>query len=402
MRKDLLRLILSCALLLFIFTFAQADTARDLTAECTFRMPYPKSGATLLRDRNNETMYECDALLEPKLYITTGENSIASVYLEFGRRRMPFDVQVKENDAWRTIAHCEARYAQEYVAFPPVKGELRLLFDTKGYAEKVGVSEIYCFSEGEADESIVHLWQPTAEKADLLVVVAHPDDEVLWLGGCIPYYAGERDMQVAVMFLTCSHPFREIELLNCLWHCGVRSYPLVGRFQDAVTTSVEDTYLRWNREKLNRYLIDSLRTLRPEVVVTHGFDGEYGHFHHKTIAYSMQRTVQMAAEENEYSILPLWQVKKLYHHGGDNPTTVMDWDQPLAAFQGKTGYEMACEGFLKHVSQTRTWYSVAKRHERWDSYVFSLTASTVGDDVSGGDLFENIPAECISTYIRGE
>jgi len=41
---------------------------------------------------------------------------------------------------------------------------------------------------------------------------------------------------------------------------------------------------------------------------------------------------------------------------------------------------------------------VARRHERWDSYVYTLTASTVGDDVLAGDLFENIPAECISTY----
>ena len=114
--------------------------------------------------------------------------------------------------------------------------------------------------------------------------------------------------------------------------------------------------------------------------------------------YALQRTVELAAAENEYSALPLWQVKKLYHHGGDSPTTVMDWDQPLQAFQGKTAYEMACEGFSKHVSQTRTWYSVARRHERWDSYVYSLTASAVGDDAVGGDLFENIPAECISTY----
>ena len=398
MRKNLLRLILFCALLLFVFS-AQADVARDITRDCAFRLTYPKSSAANICDRSNETMYESDQLLEPRLYITVpSDTPVASVYLEYGRKKLPFDVQVKQDGVWQTVAACAGNYAQEYISFPPVTGEIRLQFITGKYAEKVGISEIYCFTEGEIDESIVHLWQPAPKKADLMIVMAHPDDEVLWLGGCIPYYAGERQMNVAVITLTCSHPFREIELLNCLWHCGVRTYPMVGAFQDQNTTSVDHTYEVWNRTKINSYLIDALRTLRPEVVVTHGFDGEYGHFHHVTAAYSMQRTVKMAAEENKYSALPLWQVKKLYHHGGNENLTVMDWDQPLKAFGGKTGYEMACEGFEKHVSQTRTWYSVARRGERWDSYVYSLTYSAVGADSALGDLFENIPAECISTY----
>ncbi len=397
MRKKLFLLFIPLALLLLCIS-AQADTARDITRECAFRMPYQKSSPRNICDRDNETMLECDALLAPELRITTGDTPVAAVYLEFGRKRRPFDVQVKENDAWRTIASCSGNYMQEYVAFPPVSGEMRLLFDTGGYAEKVGVSEIYCFSEGEMDASIVHIWQPTVEKADLMVVVAHPDDEVLWLGGCIPYYAGEKQMDVAVMYLTCSHPFREIELLNCLWHCGVRSYPLVGRFQDVRGDTAEDVYAVWNRSEVYSYLTDTLRTLRPEVVVTHGFDGEYGHMHHKVSAYSVQRAVELAAEENKYSALPLWQVKKLYHHGGDTPTTVMDWHQPLTAFDGKTGYEMACEGFLKHVSQQRTRYRVADRGTEYDSFVFTLTHSSVGADSAGGDLFENVPAECVSTY----
>ena len=385
-------------LLLLAPLCAHADIARDVTHECAFSMPYAASKTALLSDRNYETMLESNELTEPVLYITSGDTPLSALYVAFGRKPLAFDVQVKEAGAWRTAAHCDGAYHQAYVDFPPVSGELRLRFDTHGKSARAGISEIYCYSEGAVDESVVHIWQPTVEKADLLIAVAHPDDELLWLGGCIPYYAGERQLQVAVMYLTCSHPFRTLELLDGLWHCGVRHYPLLAGFQDVQTTSVEDTYQKWGRANVNAYLINALRTLRPEVVVTHGFDGEYGHFHHVTCAYSVQRTAKMANEENKYSALPLWQVKKVYHHGGDNPTTVMDWDQPLTAFQGKTGYDMACEGFAKHISQNRTWYSVAKRHERWDSYVYTLTASTVGDDVLGGDLFENIPAECISTY----
>lgn len=391
-------LLLLCLLLLPLC--AHAQTARDITQECRFSMPYAASKTAFAADRNNETMLESTPLTEPVLKITPGDTPVAALYVEFGRKPLPFDVQVKEDNAWRTVAHCAGAYHQEYVAFPPVAGEMRLRFDTQEQTRQAGISEIYCYSQGDMDTSTVHIWQPAPEKADLMIIVAHPDDEMLWLGGCIPYYAGERQLQVVVMYLTCSHPFRMQELLNGLWHCGVRQYPLLAGFQDVNTTSVENTYERWGRANVNACLITALRTYRPEVVVTHGFDGEYGHFHHITCAYSVQRTVSMAAEESKYSTLPLWQVKKTYHHGGNQPTTVMDWDVPLAAFAGKTAYQMACEGFEKHVSQNRTWYYVAPRGERWDSYVYTLTASTVGEDTAGGDLFENIPAECLSTHAK--
>ena len=46
-------------------------------------------------------------------------------------------------------------------------------------------------------------WQPSCEKADLLLIVAHPDDELLWFGGALPTYAGERGMAVQVMYMAC-------------------------------------------------------------------------------------------------------------------------------------------------------------------------------------------------------
>ena len=79
MRKNLLRLILLSALLLFAFQ-AQADVARDITKDCSFRLTYPTSSVSNLRDRNNETMYESEQRLEPRLYITTpADTPITSV-----------------------------------------------------------------------------------------------------------------------------------------------------------------------------------------------------------------------------------------------------------------------------------------------------------------------------------
>ena len=46
-------------------------------------------------------------------------------------------------------------------------------------------------------------------------------------------------------------------------------------------------------------------------------------------------------------------MKKLYLHlyGEEAEQTVLDWDQPLKAFDGKTGADMAVEAFALHVSQ---------------------------------------------------
>ena len=42
--------------------------------------------------------------------------------------------------------------------------------------------------------------------------MAHPDDELLWFGGALPTYAGERGMAVQVMYMACNSYLRRLEL----------------------------------------------------------------------------------------------------------------------------------------------------------------------------------------------
>ena len=67
---------------------------------------------------------------------------------------------------------------------------------------------------------LVQQWQAPLEKADLLALAAHPDDEILFLGGTIPYYAGEMGKAVQVAYLVPTMPYRRLELLDGLWLCG--------------------------------------------------------------------------------------------------------------------------------------------------------------------------------------
>lgn len=397
------KLLFVCLALLMLCACAAAQSAQDITHESEFHVSYVATKLKYLTDRNYETVMESKLLLEPILSVTTGETPVAGVYVEFGKTRLPFAVQVKKGDDWVTVAVNDGNHAQEYAAFPPVTGQLRLFFETGGHAQQIRIAEITLLSEGAIDESRIHVWQDTVEKADLMITVAHPDDELLWLGGMIPYYAAQRQMNVLVTYLTCGESCREQELLNGLWHCGVRNYPLIAYLPDFKAYNAEAVYERWDRDELLKYLVEIIRCHRPEVVVTHDFKGEYGHAQHVACAYSTQRAVKAAAKDESYihslRAYGAWQVKKFYVHLGDAITTVMNWHEPLECFGGKTSFQITSEAYQMHLSQMdgSIYYEVADYGTQYDSFVYTLVQSTVGEDKAGGDLFENIPPEDISS-----
>lgn len=397
-------LMILCLLPMVFFSAAKADAARDVTSECRFHLAYVATRVSYMRDRNYETVMESELMREPIITVTTGDTPVSAVYVEFGKSRLPFQVQVQQGKEWVTVASCGAYYAQEFVAFPPVTGEFRLSFISNGSASVISISEIHLLSEGEVDEEKYHVWRDTVSKADLMITVAHPDDELLWLGGMIPYYTAEREMNVLVTYLTCGKFWREHELLNGLWHCGVRNYPLIAYLPDFKTFYTEEVYARWDRTAVNKYIVQQIRHYRPEVVVTHALNGEYGHAQHIVCAYRTRQAVELAAsadyDKSSYKKYGTWQVKKLYLHLGDSPTTVMDWHQPLNAFNGKTGFEIAGEAYRMHISQMggSTYYDVADRGTEYDSFVYTLTYSAVGEDTAGGDLFENIPRDALTFF----
>lgn len=388
------KLLLPLLLLLLLALPARADTARDVTAECRIVViNNKKESSRFMLDRDEVTLVSTDNYRHPRIEITTGDTPVAAVFVEFARTYMPFEVQHLENKEWVTVGQSNAGFAQEYAQFPPQTGKLRLVFDSDIRALSLAVDELYLFSEGERDEIIAHEWQPTAEKADILFLTTHPDDEILWFGGAIPTYAGARGLRTTVVYATCDVQYRLQELLNGLWHCGVRTYPVVGDFDDFATSRYEDVLLNWGEKALTDFLVRQIRAARPEVLVTQDLDGEYGHANHIAVARTCVQAVQLAADAaydgGSLAELGPWQVKKFYVHLGDAPTTVLDYHQPLDFFGGKDAYQVAVEAFAYHRSQGDK-YHVHDVGEPYDSSVYTLLYSTVGPDEAGNDFFEHL------------
>ena len=299
-------------------------------------------------------------------------------------------VEEKNDGKWQVVADGSADYIHALVE---LNGQncFRIV-ENSGITTRLKLNEVFVFGAGDLPDW-VQRWQPTAEKADLLVLATHPDDELIFFGGAIPTYAVERQKNVVVAYMSYANAARRSELLNGLWHMGVRNYPVIGTFGDSYSTNMAEMYDRWGKEKVRKYVMGLIRQYKPDVMVTHDRGGEYGHGAHKVTSDASVYCVENAADA---SVLPAlaeeygtWTVQKLYLHMGDENVIHMDWNVPLARMGGRTGEQLAQEAFLLHVTQQKTSYVVTDEGKTGNAQ-FSLVYTTVGPDSVGGDFFENV------------
>lgn len=400
MKKSICFILLA---LLMLASSALAQEAADITKQCRITQVGQKDADIFaLRDRNERSSLFARDGEEYIFQVTPPETAAAAVYIEFGEDRvLPFRVEISDGaEGWRVAAdYPDSRFPQASLSFPAQSGDFRLVFYSPEGKKKLAVTELYILSEGDVTSDYDHVWQPAVEKADLLLLATHPDDEILWFAGTLPWYAGQCGLQVQVAYLTCGMYQRQLELLNGLWHCGVHAFPDIGDLYDYPFETTRQVYSNWGRDTADIRIVRLLRRYRPEVVLGQDLLGEYGHPEHIVCAEALLRAAELAADPAydpesaaEYGA---WQVKKVYLHLGEGPYTVMDWQQPLSAFGGKTGFQIAEEAFQKHVSQQKQFY-VPPRGDRYDASLFTLRFSTVGPDEQANDFLEHIPADALS------
>ena len=409
MNRLKIALLLLLAALLLMTVSAWAEEAEDLTAGCSVKV-VDKGGKTKsITDGKYTTFWESSKRNEPWVTISS-DKPIYGLYLCFRNLPESYVIQKKSGEDWVTVAEGDPLY---YHAFYELDGlnKIRIL-STAGKKNILGFNEIYAFGEGEIPEW-VQRWQPPVEKADLLFLIAHPDDELLFTGGAIPTYGSELEKQVEVVYLTSSNPTRRSEALNGLWHMGVRNYPVFGNFSDRYAKSgkLKDAYklINGGQNTVWSWVTEQYRRFRPEIVVTQDINGEYGHPQHKMIADAAIQCYTKAADPSEFKESAdqygPWQVKKLYIHlyGEEENQTVLDWEKPLTAFGGKTGAQLAAEAFALHVSQKGMGagkgdkfeeFTVEKTGAKKYPYDhFGLYSTEVGQDEAKNDFLEHIDSE---------
>ena len=175
----------------------------------------------------------------------------------------------------------------------------------------------------------------------LLLVHAHPDDESIATGVTMAKYAAEG---ASVTLVTCTlgeqgevildhlahlaadqqdalGEHRREELAAAMAALGVRDWRLLGgpgRFRDSGmvgTAANEDPRCFWQADLLvaARELVDVIREVRPQVVVTYDDFGAYGHPDHIQAHRVTHYAVTLAAASGFAPELgPAWNVSKVY------------------------------------------------------------------------------------------
>ena len=403
--KALLPAILALLLLLTVIP-ATAEEAENLTGGLTVKTVDKPGKTGCITDGKYTTFWESSKRKNPWV-ILSSDQPIYGLYLCFQKMPDTYVIQKQSGEDWITVA--EGGTPHYHHVFFELDGAKKIrILSTMEKKNSMGFNEIYAFGKGEVPDW-VQRWEEPAEKTDLLVLVAHPDDELLFTGGAIPVYNTEQGRRVQVAYLTYSNTTRRSEALNGLWAMGMRHYPVFGGFADnyANTGKVKDAYKNaGGKDKVLDWVTELYRRFRPEVVITHAENGEYGHPQHKMIADAAVECFEQAADpmkaSDSYQAYDTWQVKKLYLHqyGEEAEQTVLDWDQPLKAFDGKTGAQMAAEAFKLHASQQGMGskikgkfveFTVEKTGAKMYPYDhFGLRSSTVGQDEAKNDFLEHI------------
>lgn len=373
--------------------------------------------AQYLSDENRNTY----SVSEENAVVTLmRSDGIFSIYIEFDR--LPKKWILKDPITGKSITCGENTFLHEYVDVETAFGELPQTLELC-FEEGTVVAEIYAFSEGELPEW-VQMWKPPWEKADLLLISSHSDDEQLFFSGILPYYAGERGLQLQVAYVVQHFEANQVknhqrphEQLDGLWKVGVRNYPVMSDFPDLYAESKDrETAFKQavsvfesagiTYDDFLDYITECIRRFKPLVVVSHDLDGEYGHGTHVVCSKALTEALAYSADETKYpdsaSKYGVWEVEKTYLHLYEENKIVMDFDVPLTAFGGKTAFEVSQEGFGCHKSQHWTWFykwmygteekpvKKATDIKNYSPCYYGLYETKVGGDNVGGDFFENV------------
>src|SRR5437870_4911265 len=285
-------------------------------------------------------------------------------------------------------------------------------------------------------------------KADILVVVAHPDDEA----AVTPYLARALDehRRIAVVFATRGSSgsneagaeqaaalgdVREIEARHALATLGINNvWFLSGK--DTATQDVLVSLANWDHGETLAQMVRLVRLTRPEVILTFlpgTFIGE-DHGDHQAsgvlateafdlagdpVAFPEQLSGPMRRLEPYLENLKPWQPKKIYYFADAEHEDILRGKGPeysvkeISNSTKQPYWRMALESFRAHQTQAKSFLdSLAQMDEAqiekmatsdsgWsDAQHFVLGKSLVGGSTAG-DIFEGIKSGAIP-FARSE
>lgn len=344
---------------------------------------------------------------------------IGSLYLMFDYNYGTYTVTDPDTG---TSAEVKQSYLHQFLDLTALLGYAPNKVQLSFISGRVMLCEMEVYSPGKPPRHVQQWLPPWEGNTDILLFCTHGDDDHLYFAGLLPLYAGEKKLNVQVVYMTDHRNetyLRTHEMLNGLWSVGVRAYPVFGWFADFITYDMERAYEIYEEDynttwaSLESFVVEQLRRFKPQVAVGHDIYGEYGHAMHKIYTDLLISALPMIGDPNCFPRSAekwgTWELPKLYLHLYWNNTMVMDYDRPLKAFDGLTAFQVSQQlGFPCH--KTQQWdkfinwlYGAEGEITRCDQIElynparFGLYHTLVGADELKNDLMEHITPHA---YVR--
>ena len=317
--------------------------------------------------------------------------AIGAVYIKWDDPVVPYQIRTDQS----TVECGKYGFLHEFILLPKDSQTVTVLLPEQQM--RLYKNEVRIFTDESVPDD-VQIWSPPCERADIILIPAHADDEILFMGGVAPTYGAELGARVQVVYMTefrsTNQSVREHEKLDGLWVDGVRNYPVCGNFRDVYCNDLADAKKRYDYQAAVDYLTDMIRRFQPQVVVTHDFNGEYGHGFHMLTASAAAQALENAADDTYrtdtefFLTYGTWDTPKAYFHLYGENRISMDLRIPLESMGDQTALEVAKEAYKKHVSQQKWSFYVSDDYEH-SCAEFGLYRTNVGYD-TGNSMLENI------------
>lgn len=242
----------------------------------------------------------------------------------------------------------------------------------------------------------------------VLYVAAHPDDENTRL---ITYLSKDKLYRAGYLSLTRGDGgqnlvgeeqgielglIRTQELLAARRIDGGEQF-FTRAFDFGYSKTPEETFTKWDKEKILSDVVWVIRKFQPDVIVTRfPTTGEGGHGHHTASAILANEAFEAAADANrfpeqfKYGAKP-WQAKRVlwntFSFGGNNTTRPDQFKTDVGGYNallGKSYGEIAAEGRSQHKSQG--FGSAASRGETLEYFKGIKGDQPVNDLLDGVDI----------------
>ena len=385
----------AAAFLCVLAAFAIKTHAEELDIEVVTSDGYPTD---ILTDDDHFTT---DYYREGTTITITADEPIQYLYIKWDT--LPGAWKLKSNASTQKLGSHDFLHELVEVESPSQEVVIEITTD------RTTIADLYAFSAGDLPDWVQD-WNDPCEKADFLIISAHSDDEILFMGSIAPTYLEKGDYKVQVAYyvdfsqegISGVELYRRHELLDGLWTLGITNYPQLGEFTDKYSKNDMDEAISLeDMDKAMEYIVRTIRRFKPQVLVTHDEYGEYGHGQHIVVSKLVRDAVEITNDASEYpesaTTYGTWDVPKTYLHLWPEGEIVIDARVPLSKYGGKTALEVAQEAYRKHLSQQWMDFYVSDGYDEngdpsgyeYSFAKFGLYRSIVGED-TGNDLFENL------------